>query len=303
DGHAYPPLGVARYILLGAYTAVHSNCSQSRTVVRPGGLQHLIPILAEGASVAVVEARWVLRLRELEPVYRSALGVDRSCVRRHFDGVVYASAIDGLSLVVEGLGEADLSPSSKGFGSNGELIGRGAWVPSTINPENPHRSSVESSFLRNAIPRGGKLAVYAHTRAKRNLFDRSSRLPRAVGVEVEIPGFSYTLNAAKEVIISAGTFSLTAASHGIRRTNRFWITFATALLRSGIQQGLVQSGRSADDGAVFDSKGGYIASEGLRICDASMLSFTISAHPQESMYAMAKKIADNLKTASGFVAV
>ncbi|KAK6837871.1 gmc oxidoreductase protein [Apiospora arundinis] len=109
-----------------------------------------------------------------------------------------------LTVMSKAVEEAGLSPSSKGF-SNGELVGHGAWIPSTINPGNAHRSSSESSFLRNAIQGGGTLVVYTHTQARRIRFERSSP-PRAIGVEVETWGLQYSLNAAKEVIISAGTF-------------------------------------------------------------------------------------------------
>ncbi|KAK6852041.1 gmc oxidoreductase protein [Apiospora arundinis] len=109
-----------------------------------------------------------------------------------------------LTVMSKAVEEAGLSPSSKGF-SSGELVGHGAWIPSTINPGNAHRSSSESSFLRNAIQGGGTLVVYTHTQARRIRFERSSP-PRAIGVEVETRGLQYSLNAAKEVIISAGTF-------------------------------------------------------------------------------------------------
>ncbi|KAK8022642.1 choline dehydrogenase [Apiospora rasikravindrae] len=102
------------------------------------------------------------------------------------------------------VGEARVSPSAKGFSDN-EFVEHGAWIPSTINPENAHCSSVESSFLRDGI----------HRSAKRILFDQSN-VPKTVGVEVEIHAVQYTINAAKEAIVSSGDIPLTTASHGLR---------------------------------------------------------------------------------------
>ncbi|KAK8848601.1 GMC oxidoreductase [Apiospora arundinis] len=354
-----------------------------------------------------------------------------------------------LTVMSKAVEEAGLSPSSKGF-SSGELVGHGAWIPSTINPGNAHRSSSESSFLRNAIQGGGTLVVYTHTQARRIRFERSSP-PRAIGVEVETRGLQYSLNAAKEVIISAGTFhspqllmvsgigpkavldsqsipvivdspgvgqnlvdpvqiavshavntpsgqSLTAdpvlAPHYVKQyledasgpfssaagylaaeripprlrsalsagaqeklagypadwpeimyivgsflghnlatigATAAWmpITFSRGniTLRSdddgpellpgaGVQTdqqvldyirqsatpiwhpaGTCAMGRSGEDGAVVDSKARVFGVEGLRVCDASVLPFTIPAHPQGSLYALAEKIADDIKKA------
>lgn len=102
---------------------------------------------------------------------------------------------------------AGLPISEVGF-ETGELAGRGAWVPSTIEPERAVRSSSESSFLREAIESsaGTGIVVYSLTQATKILFDENGDVPRATGVRVDSLGVEYTLTAVKEVIVSAGTF-------------------------------------------------------------------------------------------------
>lgn len=94
-----------------------------------------------------------------------------------------------------------------GFNS-GSLLGSsyGAW---TINPSNAHRSSSESSFLQTSLRNGSSLKVYKNTLAQRILFNVRNA---ATGVVVTtagtygVPSLDYTLNARKEVIVSAGAF-------------------------------------------------------------------------------------------------
>lgn len=105
--------------------------------------------------------------------------------------------ITWLSRVLLSLG---LTISPKGF-SSGELVGHGAWVPSTIEPEKAQRSTSESSFLRQAIKDTG-IIVYTHSLATKILFNGT----QAVGVSVNTQGVEYTLSATKEVILTAGTF-------------------------------------------------------------------------------------------------
>lgn len=93
-----------------------------------------------------------------------------------------------------------LTISPKGF-SSGNLVGHGAWVPSTIEPEKSQRSTSESSFLREAIKDTG-IIVYSHSMATKVLFNGT----HAVGVSVNTQGVEYTLSARKEVILTAGTF-------------------------------------------------------------------------------------------------
>ncbi|MCJ1468442.1 hypothetical protein MMC07_007071 [Pseudocyphellaria aurata] len=94
-----------------------------------------------------------------------------------------------------------------GFNS-GTLLGS-AFGTSTINPSNAHRSSSESSFLQTSLRNGSSLRVYKNTLAQRILFDVKNG---ATGVAVTtagtygVPSLNYTLNARKEVIVSAGAF-------------------------------------------------------------------------------------------------
>lgn len=94
-----------------------------------------------------------------------------------------------------------------GFNS-GRLLGS-AYGTVTINPSNAHRSSSESSFLQNSLRNGSSLKVYKNTLAQRILFNANNV---ATGVAVTtagtygVPSLNYTLNARREVIVSAGVF-------------------------------------------------------------------------------------------------
>lgn len=85
----------------------------------------------------------------------------------------------------------------------GELIGSG-FMPFTIDPANAHRSSSESSFLQQALQSNRTLKVYKQALAERILFSGNNT---ATGVLVSTNGSQpYTLNARREVILSAGAF-------------------------------------------------------------------------------------------------
>lgn len=114
-------------------------------------------------------------------------------------------AITWLAKIIED--GAGLPVSEVGF-ETGELVGHGAWVPSTIDPDRAVRSSSESSFLREAIESraGMGITVYILTQAMKVLFDQDGDALRATGVRVNSLGVEYTLAATKEVIVSAGTF-------------------------------------------------------------------------------------------------
>ncbi|KAL8838459.1 MAG: hypothetical protein Q9170_002134 [Blastenia crenularia] len=93
-----------------------------------------------------------------------------------------------------------LPVSDAGFNS-GSLLGRTAWIPSTINPLTGERSSSQSSFLEQAIP-NTNIIVYTQAQASKVLF--KSKV--ASGVAVNTKGVPYTISANKEVILSAGVF-------------------------------------------------------------------------------------------------
>lgn len=91
--------------------------------------------------------------------------------------------------------------------SSGNLLGW-TWVTHTIDPTTQTRSTSESAFLREALQSEGNLVTYQNTMAKKVLFDGDKR---AVGVTVDAGSIgsgsiTYTINATKEVILSAGAF-------------------------------------------------------------------------------------------------
>ncbi|KIM96648.1 GMC oxidoreductase [Oidiodendron maius Zn] len=106
--------------------------------------------------------------------------------------------INWLSSALRALG---LPLSPVGFNS-GSLSGYGAWVTSTISPEDAERSTSQSSYLEQAIQNTG-IMIYAHTQANKILFDSSKK---ASAVSVSTQGLEYSLSANKEVIVSAGVF-------------------------------------------------------------------------------------------------
>ncbi|KAL8667883.1 MAG: hypothetical protein Q9202_000348 [Teloschistes flavicans] len=88
----------------------------------------------------------------------------------------------------------------KGFDS-GSIIGS-SWVAQSQNPTNEHRDSSQTSYLSQAIE-NTSIVVYTQTLGKKILFDNNKA---AYGVSVNTAGVPYTLQARKEVILSAGVF-------------------------------------------------------------------------------------------------
>lgn len=89
-----------------------------------------------------------------------------------------------------------------GFNS-GELLGFSEFT-SSIDPEAGTRSSSETSFLQQAIS-STTLQVYQSTLAKKIIFDEKKN---AVGVYVETAGKAYSLLATREIIVAAGSVSV-----------------------------------------------------------------------------------------------
>jgi len=93
--------------------------------------------------------------------------------------------------------------------NNGKLLGY-HYSQSTIRASDQTRSS--SAAYVHAVKTGSdtskNLKIFTQTQARRILFDKSSRRPKATGVEVSaLLGLAkYTLSARHEVIVSAGTF-------------------------------------------------------------------------------------------------
>lgn len=97
-------------------------------------------------------------------------------------------------------------PEIDGF-STGRLLGS-AYIPSTIDPTNAHRSSSESSFLQSAL-KHTTLKVYKRTLAQKIVFGKNNRAKGVLVSSQESNGKDnhvFTLKARKEIIISAGAF-------------------------------------------------------------------------------------------------
>ena len=93
-----------------------------------------------------------------------------------------------------------MSNSDEGFNS-GSLNGSG-WATSSIDGDTQYRDSSETSFLREALL-ATDVALYTQSLAQTIVFDAEKR---ATGVNVVQSGIPFTLQASKEVIVSAGVF-------------------------------------------------------------------------------------------------
>ncbi|KAL8882779.1 MAG: hypothetical protein Q9198_000287 [Flavoplaca austrocitrina] len=72
----------------------------------------------------------------------------------------------------------------------------------TLNPDDQHRSSAQTSYLNRAI-NTTSIVVYTNTQANSILFDANNT---ATGVSVQTASLHYTIYACHEVILSAGAF-------------------------------------------------------------------------------------------------
>lgn len=87
--------------------------------------------------------------------------------------------------------------------NSGALSGS-QYATLTIRPSDQSRSSSESSYIQSALKaKNPNLKLFPGTMASKIIFDSSKK---ATGVEVMSGGKPFTLNAAKEVILSAGAF-------------------------------------------------------------------------------------------------
>lgn len=114
--------------------------------------------------------------------------------------VSYANYASPFSSYIEGsLNEIGIS-EAKDFNS-GRLMGA-QYAASTINPTDAKRDSSETSFLKEASSRRN-LHVFSATKAKKIIFSGE----KATGVRVAgVLGLPFTINARREVIVSAGVF-------------------------------------------------------------------------------------------------
>ena len=86
--------------------------------------------------------------------------------------------------------------------ADGNLFGWG-YTAFTIDHESQTRSSSEASYLREASVETTNLNVYKNTLAKRINFGDGEQ-PQAKSVTVNSGGIEYEINAAQEIILSAG---------------------------------------------------------------------------------------------------
>jgi choline dehydrogenase len=87
-------------------------------------------------------------------------------------------------------------------GTNDGILNGWTYMTMSEDPRSQTRSSSETAFLRLALERTS-LIVYTHALVKRIVFDDRKT---ARGVLVDVAGMKFTLNATKEVIVSAGAF-------------------------------------------------------------------------------------------------
>jgi len=87
--------------------------------------------------------------------------------------------------------------------SDGRLFGW-SYFTYTIDPTSQTRSSSETSFMREALRQTTNLIFYKQTQVKKIILDDCKT---ATGVLVNTAGVEYTISAAKEVILSAGSVS------------------------------------------------------------------------------------------------
>ncbi|KAI7364108.1 GMC oxidoreductase [Hortaea werneckii] len=99
-----------------------------------------------------------------------------------------------------GLEAIGIQTSTTGFNS-GTLNGS-SWNPVTVDPVTQHRSSSQTSFLEYAM-KSSSLKVYPRAFTRQIIFDANKT---AIGITVQAGQTNFTLNARKEVILSAGAF-------------------------------------------------------------------------------------------------
>ena len=87
--------------------------------------------------------------------------------------------------------------------NTGSLMGK-QYCSSTIDPSSQKRESSQTAYYDSTVQKRSNLKVYSLTTAQKVLFDNDKK---ATGVKVTSLGFiPYTINARKEVIMSAGAF-------------------------------------------------------------------------------------------------
>ncbi|THV47530.1 hypothetical protein BGAL_0304g00010 [Botrytis galanthina] len=116
--------------------------------------------------------------------------------------VSYANYAQPFSSYMEGsLGEIGIN-DIQDF-NTGSLMGK-QYCSSTIDPSSQNRESSQTAYYDSTVQKRSNLKVYSLTTAQKIVFNNDKK---ATGVKVTSLGFiPYTINARKEVIMSAGAF-------------------------------------------------------------------------------------------------
>ncbi|TEY47566.1 hypothetical protein BOTCAL_0304g00010 [Botryotinia calthae] len=116
--------------------------------------------------------------------------------------VSYANYAQPFSSYMEGsLGEIGIN-DIQDF-NTGSLMGK-QYCSSTIDPSSQKRESSQTAYYDSTVQKRSNLKVYSLTTAQKVLFDNNKK---ATGVRVASLGIiPFTINARKEVIMSAGAF-------------------------------------------------------------------------------------------------
>lgn len=121
--------------------------------------------------------------------------------------------------------------------NTGSLMGK-QYCSSTIDPSIQKRESSQTAYYDSEVQKRANLKVFSVTMAQKVLFDNNKK---ATGVRVQTLGFPYTVNARKEVIMSAGAFQspqlLMLSGIGPKATLEKWNIPATSILE-GVGQDL-----------------------------------------------------------------
>ncbi|CAD6442243.1 d34d526b-2779-4c26-b517-ea3c29081a36 [Sclerotinia trifoliorum] len=121
--------------------------------------------------------------------------------------------------------------------NTGSIMGK-QYCSSTIDPSSQSRESSQTAYYDATVQRRGNLRVYSITTAQKVLFDSNKK---ATGVRVQTLGIPYTINARKEVIMSAGAFQspqlLMLSGIGPKATLEKWNIPAVSILE-GVGQNM-----------------------------------------------------------------
>lgn len=135
-----------------------------------------------------------LRLDYINEDVRATSGPIQASFPEETDDPLPAAWVDTLSR---------LGWPASGDPFSGEFVG-GYINAMSIEPESRTRSDAATAYYAPAKARPN-LHVLTSTKAQKIIFDTSSNVPKAVGVQIQKDGKTTTVGAIKEVILAAGT--------------------------------------------------------------------------------------------------